>query len=180
MEKIYVNFKEDEKGQKFYYQDFGSETHGKISFRLWVSSKLLTEDEKGKFFDIPLKNAKIEKTPKGNFVLKQGDGVVYDVYVRSGYRGGSSFEILSPKEFELFKYKIYHSQLGSLGVSSGALVYIPKIEPLKYKWTRTGRLYGAPSQGITVITPEGEFKEFDMLPDGLEALEELKQLEEDN
>ena len=39
-----VSFKEFE-GKRFYYIDFGSEVHGRTSFRLWVSHLLVKKDE---------------------------------------------------------------------------------------------------------------------------------------
>ena len=43
MIKYFVNTKEIE-GKKFYYVDFGYEDHEGISFRLWISPKLIKID----------------------------------------------------------------------------------------------------------------------------------------
>ena len=73
---------------KFYHVDVGSGKHGKVSCRLWLSMKLVQRDEKGLFVEFPL-NAQIVKTEKGNYVVKPGPGIIYDVY--GGYRGGAEF-----------------------------------------------------------------------------------------
>lgn len=161
-------------GQKFWFVDFGSEVHGRTSFRLWVSERLLQDAEDGgKELTFPVVNTQIITTGKGSLVLKPGKGVVYDVYVRSGYRGGAEIELLTPVVKEL-PYRVYHSARGSLGVSEGKLVFLSQASPLSFRWKRTGRLYGEPSQGITTLYPDGKVEELDQLPDGLEALEELK------
>ncbi|HDJ89218.1 MAG TPA: hypothetical protein ENG40_00800 [Thermoprotei archaeon] len=194
-----VMFKEDEKGNKYPYIDFGSETHGRKSFRLWVSGKLvkmemrhprsalgfiMSQELKKPYYyvEFPLRGARIIRTPKGNLVLKPDPNyMVYYIFIHCGYRGGASFEILTPKigESDIFEFKEYASPRGSLGVSIGALVNVPIDTPLKYRWERTGRLYGDAPQGITIVMPNGEEKEFEMLPDGLEALGELPKMEEE-
>lgn len=172
-----VSFREDEAGNKYPFVDFGSEVHGRISFRLWVSGRLLEKDEEGDYvITFPKRGAKIERTQKGSLVLRPStDTMVYNIYVPCGYRGDSEITILS-EHYEAFSYYIYHSPRGSLGVSKGMLVNAPEGIPLKYKWKRTGRLYGDPSEGITIVMPDGVEKQFEEVPDGLEALQELKEV----
>lgn len=160
---------------EFPYIDVGSGYHGRVSFRLWVSHKLIQKTEDGgRYIDFPVE-AYIKKTEKGSLVLKPSDEhVVFDVYVKCGYRGGSGFEILSPYEAS-YDYEIYHSPVGRCGISNGALVVVRKDDlPLKVRWHRNGRLYGAPAEGIRFYHADGRVDELDMLPDGLEAVEELK------
>ncbi len=156
-----VKFKEFE-GNRFYYIDVGSGAHGKISFRLWISSKLVQRDEKGSLFiEFPLQ-ARIVKTEKGNYVAKAGPGIIYDVFVDCGYRGESSFEVeVDDPEILKLGYVIYHSPIGALGVSRGALVYVPSGKPIIVRWKRTGRLYGSPAKGITKYYPDGTVEELD-------------------
>jgi hypothetical protein len=159
MKRYEVKYKEFE-GTKFYYIDVGSGTHGKISFRLWISSKLVQRDEEGSLFiESPL-NAQIVKTEKGNYVAKPGPGVIYDVFVDCGYRGGAEFTIDDPEILQL-GYVAYRSPVGSLGVSRGALVYVPSGKPIIVRWKRTGRLYGSPAKGITKYYPDGTVEELD-------------------
>jgi len=173
-----LQYKEDEQHNKYPYLDVGAEFHGRISFRLWVSGKLVQKDEDGKdIIRFPLQ-ARIVKTEKGSLVLQPSqEHVVYDFLVPAGYRGDSRFEILAPDTVEVFKYKEYASPRGNLGISEGALVVVPGNAPLKYKWFRSGRLYSSAPEGITILTPDGEEKEIDEVPDGLEALAELPRKE---
>jgi len=175
-----VSFKEDENGRRYPYVDIGHEAHGRKSYRLWISGRLLERDEEGNYvITFPKRKARVEKTPKGSLVLRPSDDtMVYKICVGCGYRGRGDFEILS-ENMGIFPFEIWSSPRGSLGVSRGALVNTPDGKPLKYRWHRTGRLYGSPSMGITIVMPDGTGKEFDEVPDGLEALQELPKLEED-
>ena len=191
-----VEFREDEQGRKFPFVDMGSEAHGRTSFRLWVSGRFVQprivdahavwdEDRKtwyhpkvqdGYEMVFPVQNARIEKTPKGSLVLRPYKGsTLHNIMVPCGYRGGAGIDVLSPPvgDDDVFRYQEYRSARGNLGIDEGALVNCPTNMPLKYRWHRTGRLYGAPSEGVTIIMPDGTEKDIDMLPDGLEAIEEL-------
>lgn len=140
-------------GKEFRYQDFGSETHGRSSFRLWISKKYPTPPE-GLNFPI---SGDLKVTDKGtNILIPSSEKVVYDIFVRCGFRGESRFEILSPEEVKMLKYFIYSSPRGNIGVSAGALVVADKATPLKIKWKKTGRLYGSPASGISVYYPDGK------------------------
>jgi len=172
-EKVTVGFKEDENKNKYPYIDVGSETHGRPSFRLWVSMKLVNKDKNDRYcLEFPLR-AEVFKTQKGSLVLRPSeDRMVFYIYASCGYRGHSEVQVLSD-HFDEYDFYTYHSPRGSLGVSHGKLVVAP-IKPLKWKWLRSGRLYGGASQGITITMTDGEEKDIDHLPDGLEALDELK------
>lgn len=172
--KYIVVFKEDEKGNRYPYIDMGSEDHGRTSFRLWISDRLVERDKDDKFvITFPKRHAEIQRTVKGSLILRASESrMVYDIFVPCGYRGDSSFTILT-EHYNVFKYRIFRSERGSLGISQGALVNAPDGEPLKYSWERTGRLYGDSPEGITILMPDGEEREFDNVPDGLEALAEL-------
>ena len=174
MTKEIVKFKEDENGNKYPFIDVGSESHGRKSFRLWISGRLLEKNGEGNYVvTFPLRNAKVERTEKGSLVLRPSrDTMVYNIFVPCGFRGDSTFEILS-EHLEVFKYCMYRSPRGSLGISVGALVNAPDGKPLKYRWERSGRLYGSSPEGITIVMPNGEKRDFEEVPDGLEALEEL-------
>lgn len=165
-----VKFKEFE-GDRYYYIDVGKETHGRPSFRLWVSSRLVEKDAIGsEGVKFPAK-AFINKTEKGTLVLKPSDSLItYNILVECGFRGSSSFQIIEPKDAEIFKYSVYRSELGSLGVSDGALVVAKG--PIKVKWHRSGRTYGEPKQGVTVIYPNGKEESLEFVDE--EQLTELK------
>ena len=177
----YIEYRKDEQGRKFPFVDVGCEDHGRPSFRLWVSGRLIQKDADGNStIEIPVQNARIERTAKGSYVLRPHDGsTVYDIFVPCGYRGEASFEILDPKipEEDIFEYSEYRSERGNLGIDEGAIVNCPSNVPLKYRWERSGRLYGEPCEGVTIITPDGTEHEIDMIPDGLEAIEELPTVE---
>jgi len=195
-----VEFREDEQGRKFPFIDIGEEDHGKPSFRLWVSGRFVRphiidahavwDEERQTWYHpkvqdgyevvFPVHDARIEKTPKGSLVLRPcNGGTVHNIFVRCGYRGRAVITVLTPSvgEGDIFRYREYRSPRGNLGVDEGALVNCP-VYTLKYKWQRSGRLYGKPSEGVAIIMPDGTEKEIDMLPDGLEAIEELPVMEE--
>ncbi|MEM2002911.1 MAG: hypothetical protein QXT77_09725 [Candidatus Methanomethylicaceae archaeon] len=178
MKKFNVQKKEVE-GKTFYYLDVGSADHNRTCFRLWISPRLVQRDETGEFISFPVIGGKVEKTPRGNLVLRPSPGfwVAYFL-VECGYRGGSDFEVLSPQlgEGDIFPFVEYESPLGRLGISRGGLINVPYPTSLKIKWVRTGRLYGSPPEGVRIISPDGEEVDLDFLPDGLEALEELQNL----
>lgn len=175
--KYRVEFRTDEEGNRYPFLDIGSEGHGRPSFRLWVSGRLLQKGKDGKYYlSFPVLGARIFKTEKGNLVLRPADGwrVEY-LYVECGFRGSSEIQILAPEGLECFGFSIYHSPRGSLGVSEGMLVNAPQDEVMKFKWCRTGRLYGDSPEGITIVMPDGEERPFEEIPDGLEALNELRE-----
>jgi len=174
-----VSFKETPDG-RFPYLDIGSETHGRPSFRLWVSGRLITRkvrDKQVKHYVVFPAKAKIKETARGTRVLVPDENYIcYDIYVPCGYRGCSSFKILEPKDAKAYRYSSYRSPRGNLGISFGALVVVSKGTALKYSWRRAGRTYGNPKEGITFVMPDGKTQELDSLEDGLEELEQLKQL----
>lgn len=137
--------------EKFYYLDFGKETHGKTSFRLWLSSKLVNLDDNQKpIIQFPVK-ANLIKTEKNNLVLKPDENYfVFPIETQSGFRGNSKFEIISPVEAIALKYYHYHSPLGALGIDENGLIITPAF-PVKIKIYRTGRTYGKPKEGLFII-----------------------------
>jgi hypothetical protein len=96
--------------------------------------------------------------------------------VQCGYRGSSSFEILEPEVEQMCEYRIYESPRGNCGISHGALITIAKGKTLKYKWKRSGRTYGNPTQGVRIVFEDGRVEDFEDVPNGLEALSELKEI----
>jgi len=184
MKYLVIKYKQSE-GKTFPYTDIGSEFHSRISFRLWISKKLEISFEKKdisysrtpnikNILTFPIKHAKITKTQKGTLILKQDpEYSVYNIYIEAEHRGKSCFKILSPtiSNDDIFPYKIYHSQRGSLGVSSGALVNIKGSAPIKYQW-QSGSKPDSIS-GVSVLASDGNVENFELLPDGLEAIEAL-------
>src|SRR5690606_22637867 len=97
------------------------------SFRLWVSGRLVQKEVKFNrdfyFLEFPVVNAGIVKTEKGTLVLRpMEDAVVYNVLVPCGYRGGSSLEVVSPENAQVYRYEKYDSPLGNLGISQGGII----------------------------------------------------------
>ena len=149
-------------GRRFYYSDFGSENHGRTSFRLWVHHSLKKLDEEGKpYIEFPLKGSLTQGKSPYTVILRPGDNLIYDVFVRCGYRGEGWVEEFNPQPIKNFEYAIYSSPRGNLGISYGYLVEVAGENSLSYKWKKTGRLYGKPSSGVTIITPEGETQELE-------------------
>jgi len=156
----------------FYFTDFGCETHGRRSFRLWISSRLISQDEDGHDVVLLPVRATIDRTERGSLVLRPGKGWVFSFYVKCGHRGGSSFEVLEPAPIAVEKFRIFESPRGSLGISDGALVEVPSF-PVWVRWNETGRLYCAPPEGVSQISQDLEVTDLDMVPGGLEELREI-------
>lgn len=178
VERLSLNYRETE-GKKFFYLDIGSETHGRPSFRLWVAGRLVQEETKDNqvyyFLKFPVLNAGIVKTEKGTLVLRpMMDSIVYNVLVPCGYRGSSSFEVVSPEGAQVYPYEEYSSPLGNLGVSQGGIVVAP-LGNIKVQWNRNGRLYGRAPSGVTTIYLDGREETIDRVED-VEDLNELDQL----
>ena len=161
----------------FLYAWVGSEDHGRPSFRLWINRayKSLLKEEEGwlgrRELHLPLPvEGKVEITPKGSKVLRPAKGWrTLLLYVPCGYRGDSKITPELPEEAVVIPFYEYASERGSLGVSEGLLISVPESAfPFKVHWERTGRLYGEPSEGVNLVTKEGEVKE--LPPEDVEAL----------
>ncbi len=173
MRELYLYEKKVE-DKTFYYVEIGSETHGRPTYILWINRKLLTEEliEERRFV-FPVKGARIEQGKSDRTLILKPDpnrNVFY--YLKGcGYRGDSSVEVYDCDDCKVYKFWKYSSPRGSLGVSEGVLVETSK-DIIKVKWSRTGRLYGAPPRGITILHIDGREEE---LPIEDESL--LKELE---
>lgn len=175
----------------FYFADIGSEGHCRPSFRLWVSGKLVSQDEgghckpcsdqpclqRGKDIVVLPAKAVISQTAKGSWVLRPSEEhLTFCVGIHCGYRGSSSYEFLTPVAVSV-PFEVWDSPRGNLGVSSYALISVSAADmPLKYRWSRTGRLYGSLPSGVTIVAQDGTETSLDGIEDGLEDLEELKSL----
>lgn len=159
MERLEVNCKEVD-GRRFFYRDFGSEEHGRTSFRLWVSSNFVKKDkEEGYYIELPLKGVEIFQGKSPNsFILKKGEYNLFNFFVPSGYRGRGNFMI--EEKTRLYAYDVYESPRGSLGVSAGAFILTPETR-LTVKWERSGRLYGEPDSGTTLLFLDGREEEIE-------------------
>lgn len=142
-------------GLEYLHVDFGYESHGKISFRLWIDPSFVQSTNSDPHIIFPLPG-KIHRTENGHLVLLPDENMfVYDIFVSCGYRGNSYVSPESP-HFGEFPYYIYNSPLGSTGISEGKLVNYPK--ELRWSWEKTGRTYGNPCNGEIVISPNGDLK----------------------
>ncbi|WP_340691057.1 hypothetical protein [Hydrogenobacter thermophilus] len=165
MKGVWVDVVKRDAGE-FYKVNVGRGAHGKVQHILWIAKPLLYEDEKGnKRVDIVGVDRRIVKTEKGNFVLRREQGwITYDIGWECGYRGSSSFEILTPlpEDSIVLKYDIYHSERGSLGISTFALVST-RLDRIAVSLKRSGRLYGKPAKTVReYYVEEGEVKERDI------------------
>lgn len=176
--KIKYVHKKVSDGDVFYYCYIGSETHDKPTFLLWVSSKLIKQRKReGKieeYIQFPVKDAGIIVTEKGTKILKPDYGkVVFYLMPPAGYRGDSEISILTDVINE-FDFRYFHSQRGNLGISKGKIATVDKKNlPIKFRWERSGRLYGKPSKGITIVNADGESETFESLEDELEDMKKL-------
>lgn len=173
-EKLSAWRKLSEDGKAFYYMDWGSETHGKKSFRLWVSSTLLefqNDVNDVGFIYLPCSGVDIHTTERGTLILKKGEYNLFNIFTRCGFRGRSYIEVLSKAKL-ILPYWVYHSERGSLGISEGALV-LTDSDTVKWRWYRTGRLYGSAPKGVSVVNLAGEVQDFE----DIEDLEDLREVE---
>jgi hypothetical protein len=157
-------------GVIYYFSKFGSETHGKPSFILWISSKLIDPESESLVY--PLR-AKLIQGNK-NLVLKPveiDNDYIFEVHSRAGFRGQSTIEILEPQDAVMLKFYQYHSPLGNLGISECGLILTPRF-PIKLKVSRTGRTYDEP-KNFNVIVWDNTL-EYDILitedPDEIDQL----------
>ena len=177
-------------GKQYFYVDFGSEVHGEISFRLWISEKLVKHNEKGEFYiEFPIK-ATIIKTEKENFVMKPSeDSVVHNVILHGSAREHTHFEIVDPTPVlvlaqpyrndpenevttapvKILYYAEYWSPQGRLGIDEGALIetHAPD-KPIKFKYW----LNYVSDYGVGLIYPDGKVETF---PVDNEDLDEVLQ-----
>ena len=171
--------KKEVEGKTFYAPDAGSEYHGRTSARVWVSPRLVTISEGEEEIKFPVPSSKIERSAKGNWLLRPNPVfTTYDIFVSCGYRGGATFEILTPQDREIIEvsYQEWSSPAGHLGISHGLLVSIPTTGKLTYRWEKTGCLYGGPASGVTILYPDGRQESLEGLADGLEAIQEIAEL----
>jgi hypothetical protein len=173
MYEVYL-FEKHVEGKTYYYAVIGSETHGRATYILWINRALITEDmvERARFV-FPVKGARIEQgEDKRTLILKPDPSRNVFYYLKKcGYRGDSTVEVYNCDDCKVFKFWVYSSPRGSTGISEGVLVETSK-DIVKVKWRRTGRLYGALPEGITILHIDGREEE---LP--IESEELLKELE---
>ena len=174
--KMYVSEKTAE-GQTYYYCHIGSERHGRPTYTMWVSKSLLQQDEQGRLYlEFPVKGCDIRQGKKeSTLILKHGGLNLYHFVIECGYRGNSHIDEISAdaEDVQTFYFYEYASERGSLGVSQGVLV-LTKAPKIKIKWYRSGRLYGKPSNGITVLYSDGKVENLEGIEE--EDLEELKEV----
>lgn len=188
--RINLEEKKAEDGKVFHYAEIG---YGKNypDFRLWVPNSLVQSDkisqlekdipefrrsEPQKFIEFPLQATISEGKSKSTLILKpSADKVVHHVLIPCGFRGDSSFEILSPKpeDLHVFNFKNYESPRGNLGLSAGALVEAPAGAVLTVHWEKSGRLYGKPAEGTSMYYPNGEVRDAAEL-DAMNKIDEVK------
>jgi len=174
MKRYYVSEKTAE-GQTYYYIYVGSETHGRPTYTMWVSKSLLKADEQGRLFlEFPVHNCNIAVGKKqSTLILKHGNSNLYHFVIECGYRGSSSIdEIITEEPVQTFYFEEFASERGSLGISHGVLA-LTRANKIKIKWHRSGRLYGKPASGITILHLDGSIENLEGVEE--EDLEELKE-----
>jgi len=174
MKKEYVSEKTAD-GQTYYFMYVGSETHGRPTYIMWISKSFLQQDEKGRYYlEFPINGCTIKQGKKENtLILKKGDMNLYNILIECGYRGGSTIDdVIADEPVQVFHYKVYSSPRGSTGISKGALI-LTKAEKVKVKWSRGGRLYGAPASGTTILYADGKKEDLYCVEE--EDLQELKE-----
>jgi len=160
-------------GKEYYYINLGSEDHFK---KIWINSFYFENELRGIMNEYKevlgvFRNARIEKTEKGNLVIKKGSNNLFFVLVKCGYRGSSKIEVLS-KNDNVVEFDFYHSPRGNLGISSGAIISTAE-NSVKVRWSRSGRLYGAPSNGTSVIHVDGRIESVDLDLDEIQEIESI-------
>ncbi len=146
-----------ESGGKFYYYlNFGLESYGAGCLKLWINRSLIREEE----IEFPARNSCVEKTLKGNYVLRKKEGyTTFDIFVQSEFMGKTQIEILTPKPKICLNYFIpdvsdfSHYFLLPKRFSSGMIVTV-EGEELVYKWHKWNR--NRKKTGVIKVTANGE------------------------
>jgi len=125
----------------FKYVDLGNVGYGKAAYRLWISQKVQFSDK----LEFPIKGKIVSGKSPRTLILRPGDDWIFIYEQSPGYRGTAQIELVAPSGAVLYKYPIYKSPRGNLGVGEGAVVQTPTF-PVILHARRTGRLYGAPSE----------------------------------
>ena len=161
MSKLRLTTKKTVDGKTFYYKDFGSEAHGRTSFRLWVHYSLIERGDDGEpYLVLPCKGTLAQGKSSSTVILRPGNKYIYQVEIPCGYRGEGDYEILNAPDATYYTYYLYRSPAGSLGIGIGGLIE-SSVDPLKISWTRTGRLYGAPGGGTRYYYSDGKIEDFE-------------------
>jgi len=134
-----------------YLIHLGAGPHYRPVLKFYVHKSLVCNDGNMKYIEFPLK-AEVKEEIKA--IVPSDNRNVFVVEVEAGYRGGAKLQVLSPA-LKLYDYPLYQSEQGSLGVGVGALVETDR-DYVVYYWERSGRLYGEPGKGITIITKDKE------------------------
>ena len=161
---------EEWEGGSFPYVDFRAKDRSVL--RLWLSRKIPLNEEGELVF--PVHGVDIVQTNNGSLVLRPGTGFLYYSFVSCGYRGYSRIKVLEPQDHKVFTFLIAESPRGSLGVSHGAIIWVPQgTQRVKISWDRTGRLYGKAGWGTTIFYPDGTVRVFEENdPDEIKVLVE--------
>jgi hypothetical protein len=168
MKEKWLLERREAEGRTFFLLKVGSCRHGRPNFVVWVSPRLTIQTQDGSFIEFPIENVELIQGKK-DLILRTGSRNLFNVFVRCGYRGESEIEVITPN-CSIFEYEVWASPQGSLGVSRGALVLTDKSY-VKYRWERTGRLYGATPTGTSIIHLDGTEEQIESEEDALASLE---------
>jgi hypothetical protein len=135
-------------GKTYFFIKIGSRWFGEPDFLVWVSPKLVNQDQDGFFIGFPVENVDLVEG-KRDLILLPGDKNVFNVTVPCGDYSDSKFEIITPGI--MFEYQVWSSKGNS---SRGALV-LTESAYVKFRWKRTGETYGSPSEGVSIIYIDG-------------------------
>lgn len=181
-QSVEIKYKEVPDGTKFYFIEVGRKQYRKPDLLVWISSKFLSQaiESENRFgrkmilLQFPVNNAKITKTERGSIVLKYEPGwKTFNVEIQPGFRGRGELEILEPQDdSRIARYVIYKSEIGSKGVGQGALISIQPSERIRYRWLKSGRLYGNPPTGVVEIDYNGKRRSLE----GAESFEDVEVL----
>lgn len=163
--------------------EFGSETHGRRSFILYVPEKYRDIlDENGRL-QFPMIGYRLYKINNYEYlIVKDPAFIVVNLSpIWKGYRGSSSYECIDGCERvdEKAEYYEYRSPRGSLGVYQGMLISIRKGEgKVVYQWRASGRMYGEPNVLYVYINrQDGSIDMCDTITTPEELLEMVEKLE---
>jgi hypothetical protein len=168
IELLELNIKQKEvENKNFYYIDLGGSY---LTKRIWINPKYFEKELKLSKETIGiLKNAQLETTSKLNHVIKIGENNLFFVLARCGYRGSSEIKVIS-NYINIVNFFYYHSPRGNLGISDGAIIET-KEDKVKIKWYRSGRLYGEPDKGLSIINSNGKIDELiDLEPEEIDEI----------
>jgi hypothetical protein len=198
---IVRNLEVEEKNGR-YMAIVGHEDHGRPSYKIWCNRNIKPFEKEeygimGKY--VALTGTKVvptkSKSPKSKNLIPAKGWNTTMVSVPAGYRGESIFKIyrserdenpieevdyfgrvpwisiIETEDIIIVPFARFYSERGSLGIEVGAVISTT-LPHFLIEWERSGRTYGAPKNGVSIVYPaEGKIFHYEEI--GIEDIEDI-------